>query len=151
MDVWNSRTRSIVVPTRGNSNLYATDEEDSENVEEANDNKEHLRARCLLEECETEQWHEVVSKREQQKVKKANAASLLIVESSHNSKTKEIIELKDRRVKVRVTMESGAAGHVIPETMFPRVKLERKISPKKLAAANGEQIRDLGERKNQDR
>ena len=68
----------------------------------------------------------MVSKREKQKVKKANEASLLIVESSHNSKTKEIIALKDRRVKVRVTVDSEAAGHVILETMFPRVKLERK-------------------------
>ena len=49
-------------------------------------------------------------------------------------------------VKVRVTMESGAAGHVMPETMFPHVKLERKTSPKKFVAANGEQIKDLGEK-----
>ena len=80
-------------------------------------------------------------------MKKANHASLMNVESSHYSKTKEIIEVKDRRVKVRVTMDSGAARHVIPETMFPRVKLERKTSPKKLVAASGEQIRDLGEKK----
>ena len=85
---------------------------------------------------------------EKQKLKKkANQASLLSVESSHNSKTKEIIELKDRRAKVRVTMDSGAAGHVIPETMFPGVKVERKTSPKKLDAAIGEQVRDLGDRK----
>ena len=47
-------------------------------------------------------------------------------------------------VKVRVTMDSGAAGHVMRETMFPHVKLERKTSPKKFVAANGEQIKDLG-------
>ena len=44
-------------------------------------------------------------------------------------------------------MDSGAAGHVMPETMFPRDKIERKTSPKKLPAASGEQIRDLGEKK----
>ena len=44
-------------------------------------------------------------------------------------------------------MESGAAGHVIPETIFPRDILERKTSPNKFVAAKGEQIRDLGERK----
>ena len=44
-------------------------------------------------------------------------------------------------------MDSGAAGHVMLETMFPRLKLERKTSPKKFVAANGEQIRDLGEKK----
>ena len=32
------------------------------------------------------------------------------------------------------------------ETMFPRVKLERKTSPKEFVAANGEQIKDLGEK-----
>ena len=31
--------------------------------------------------------------------------------------------------------------------MFPRVKLERRTSPKKFVAANGEQIKDLGEKK----
>ena len=30
--------------------------------------------------------------------------------------------------------------------MFPRVKLERRTSPKKFVAANGEQIKDLGEK-----
>ena len=41
-------------------------------------------------------------------------------------------------------MDSGAAGHVMPETMFPRVKIERKTTPKKFVAANGEQIKDFG-------
>ena len=35
---------------------------------------------------------------------------------------------------------------VMLETMFPRVKLERKTSPKKFVAANGEQVKDLGEK-----
>ena len=48
--------------------------------------------------------------------------------------------------KVRVTMDSGAAGHVMPETVFLHVKLEGKTSPKKFVAANGEQIKDLGEK-----
>ena len=29
-------------------------------------------------------------------------------------------------------MVTGAAGHVMPAGMFPRVKLERKTAPKKL-------------------
>ena len=60
--------------------------------------------------------------------------------------SKENLEVKDRWVKVRVTMDSGAAGHVMTETMFPRVQLERKTSPKKFVAAHGEQIKDLGEK-----
>ena len=43
-------------------------------------------------------------------------------------------------------MDSGAAGHVMPETMFPRVKLVRKRTPKKFVAASGEQIKDLGDK-----
>ena len=38
-----------------------------------------------------------------------------------------------------VTMDSGAAGHVMIEGMFPRVKLERKIAPNKFVAVIGEQ------------
>ena len=56
------------------------------------------------------------------------------------------MEVKDKWVKVRVTMDSGVAGHVMPETMFPRVKLERKTTPEKFVAANGEQIKDFGEK-----
>ena len=41
-------------------------------------------------------------------------------------------------------MDSGDASHVLIERMFPRVKLERKTSPKRFAAANGEQISELG-------
>ena len=44
-------------------------------------------------------------------------------------------------MKFRVTMDSGAAGHVMPEGKYPRVKLERKTAPKKFVAANGEHIR----------
>ena len=67
---------------------------------------------------------------------------MLSVESSHDLSPK--VEEKDRWVKVRVTKDSGAAGHVLPETMFPHVKIERKTPPKKFVAANGEQIKDLG-------
>ena len=63
-----------------------------------------------------------------------------------NSSFKKIIEVKDRWVEIRVTADFAAAVHVMPGAMFPRVKLERKTSPKKFVAANGEQIRDLGEK-----
>ena len=76
-------------------------------------------------------------------MKKANQARLLSVENSHKSDPKEV----DRWVKVKVTMDSGAAAHVMPVTMFPRIKLERKTAQMKFVAANGEQIKDLGETK----
>ena len=80
-------------------------------------------------------------------MKKANQARLLSLENSHKSDPKEVVEVKDRWVKVKVTMDSRAAAHVMPVTMFPRIKLERKTAPMKFVAANGEQIKDLGETK----
>ena len=88
----------------------------------------------------------MISRRSKQKAKKVNQASLLSVESSHSLSPKKIVEVKNKWVKVRFTMDSGAAGHVMLETMFPRVKLERQTSPKKFVAANGEQIKELGEK-----
>ena len=120
-------------------NLYAINEDDSENVEESAETEEYLQAWCLLEESENEQRQEVISRRSKQRSKKVNQASLLSVESSHSLSPKKIVEVKDKWVKVIVTMDSGAAGHVMLETMFPHVKLERKTSPKKFVAANGEQ------------
>ena len=63
---------------------------------------------------------------------------MLSVESRHNSSPKKIVEVEDRWVKDRVTMmDFGPVSHVMLETMFPRVKVERKTSPKKFVAANG--------------
>ena len=100
----------------------------------------------MLEESENEQCQEVISKQNKRMVKKANQASLLSVENNPSSSPKKIVEVEDKWVKVRVTMDSGAAGHVMLETMFPHVKLERKTTPKKFVAVNGEQIKDLGEK-----
>ena len=108
--------------------------------------KEDLQAWCLLEESENEQWQEVISKRNKQKTRKTNKMSLLSVENSQSLQPKKVVEMKDKWVKVRATMDTGAAGHVMPETMFPHVKLERRTSPKKFVAANGDQIKDLGEK-----
>ena len=101
---------------------------------------------CWLGESENEQWQEVISKQNKRRVKKDNQASLLSMENSHDSNPKKIVDVKDKWVKVRVTTDSGAAGHMMPDTMFPRVKLERKTTPKKLVAANGEQTKDPGEK-----
>ena len=60
--------------TGGNNILYAIDEDDSENVEEANDQKEDLDAWCLIEVRANEQWQEDISRRDKQMVKKANQA-----------------------------------------------------------------------------
>ena len=99
----------------GNNNLHAIGEDDSENVKESAENEEDLRARCLLEESDNEQWQEVISTRSKQRAKKANQAPPSSVESSHSLSPKKIVEVKDKCVKVRVTMDSGTAGHVMPE------------------------------------
>ena len=91
----------------GNKNLYAVDEDDGENAEESTENEEDLQAWFSLEESENDQWQEVISKQNKRKVKMVNQASLLIVENSHNSNPKKIVEVKGRCVKVRVTMDSG--------------------------------------------
>ena len=43
----------------GNNNLYAIDEDESENIVETLDTDEELEAWCLLEDSENEQWQEV--------------------------------------------------------------------------------------------
>ena len=43
-------------------------------------------------------------------------------------------------------MDSGAAGHVMLEEMFPRVKVQRNSAPKRFLAAKGEHIRGMGEK-----
>ena len=116
----------------GNKKLYTVDEDDGENAEEPTENEEDLQA-----------W---ISKQNKRKVKKANQASLLSVENNHNSNPKKTVEVKDRWVKVRVILDSGAAGHVMLEMMFLRVKLERKTTPKNCVAAKGEQSKDLCEK-----
>ena len=102
------------------------------------------RPRVLLEESENEQWQEVISRGNKQRVKRANQTLLLSVESSHSSNPKKVVEVKVKWVKVRVTMDSGAAGHVMLETMFPRVTLERKTSPKKFVARKWRANQRLG-------
>ena len=129
------------VEKEATTNVYAIEEDDSETVEEASDDEEDVLAWSVLEESENEQWQEVISRRDKQKVKKANQAALLSVENSHNSNTQKIIEVLDRWVNVRVTMDSGAAGHVMPGAMFPRVKLANaKHRQRSLWQRNGEQI-----------
>ena len=125
----------------GNKNLYAIDEDDSENVEDSADNEEDLQAWCLLEESDIEQWQEVISRRSKQRAKNVYQASLLSVESSHSLSPKKIVEVKDKWVKVRVTMDSGAAGHVLLETMFSNLsaKHHRRSQWQQM-----EQIKDLG-------
>ena len=49
-------------------------------------------------------------------------------------------------MRVSVFIDPGAAVPVMLEGTFPHFKLERKTSPKRFVAANGEQTRDLGEK-----
>ena len=75
------------------------------NAEESTENEKDLQAWCLLEKSENEQWQEVISKQTKKKVKKVSQASLFSVENNRNSNPKKIVEVKDKWVKVRVTMD----------------------------------------------
>ena len=97
------------------------------------------------EENENEQWPDVTSKKSKLKLKKLAHESLLSVENNSCASPRKVIEVKDNWVNIRATMDTGAAGHVMPAEMFPRVTLDRTSATKKFVAANGERIKDLGE------
>ena len=80
------------------------------------------------------------------KTKKLDHESLLSVGNNSGVPPRTVIEVKDDWVNIRTTMDTGAAGHVMPAEMFPRVTLGRKSPTKKFVAANGEKIKDLGEK-----
>ena len=124
-------TRQVTMQlcTKGNTNLYAVDE-DGENAEKSTENEEDLPAWCLLEESKSEHWQEVISKQNKRKVKKANKASLLSTENCHNPNPK-IVEVKEKWVEVRATMDSGAAGHVMPKRCFHVPSLSETTIPSK--------------------
>ena len=86
----------------------------------------------------------MISRQNNRKVKKDNQASLVSVENSHNSNPKKSVEVKDKCVKVRVSMDSGAAGHVMPETMFPRFELEQKNDAKEVCGRKWRANQRLG-------
>ena len=73
--------------------------------------------------------------------------SLLSVENNACVPPRKVLEVKDIWVNIRATLDTGAAGHVKPAEMFPRVKLDRTSTTKIFSAADGERIQDLGERR----
>ena len=97
-------------------------------------------------------WMQSAARSHQQEVKieetkkKLDHESLLSVENNSGVPFRQVIEVKDNWVNIRATMDTGAAGHVMPAEMFPRVKLDRTSTTKKFVAANGERIKDLGVR-----
>ena len=67
-------------------------EEDSKDTKEYSNKstEEDLQAWCILEESESEQRQEVISRGSRQRAKKTNQASLLSVESSHDLTPKKM-------------------------------------------------------------
>ena len=86
------------------------------------------------------------SKKSKLKLKKLAHESLLSVENNSCASPRKVVEVKDIRENTRATMDTGAAGYVMPAEMFPRVKLDRTNATKKFVAATGERIKDLGEK-----
>ena len=71
---------------------------------------------------------------------------MLSVENISGVPPRKVVGVKDNGINIRATMDRGAARHVMLAEMFPRVKLDRASTTKKFVAANGESIRDLGEK-----
>ena len=80
------------------------------------------------------------------KTKKFAHESLLSVENNSCASPRIVIEDKDNWVCTRAIMDTETAGHVMPSETFSRVKLDRTSTTKKFVAANGEKIKDLGEK-----
>ena len=110
------------------------------------EDEDALHAWCFLEGSENEQWQEVFSMNSKLKLKKLFHESLLSVQHNSCASPRKAIEVKDNGVNIRPTMDTGAAAHVMPAEMFPRVKLDCTSATKKFVAANGERIKDLGEK-----
>ena len=87
--------------------------------EEVREDEDELHAWCLLEESENEQWQEVTSKKSKlKKKKKLDHESLLSVENNSGVPPRKVVEVKDNWVNIRATLDTGAAGHVMPAEMF---------------------------------
>ena len=126
--------------------MNAADEDKGDISEEVHEDEDELHAWCSLEESENEQCQEVMSKRSKAKLKKLAHGSLRSVKNSSCASPKKAVEVKDNWANIRATMDTGAAGHVMPAEMFPRVKLDSTSATKKFVTANGERIKDLGEK-----
>ena len=128
-----------------NKSLNAVEEDKGDIREEVREDEDELHAWCVLEESENEQRQEVTSRKSKLK-KKLDHEPLLSVENNSGVLPRKIIEVKDKWVNIRATMDTGAAGDVVLTQMFPRVKLDRTNTTKRFVAANGETIEDLGEK-----
>ena len=136
--------RQIAPRESWNRSLNAVDEDTGDISEEVCEDEDELHALCLLEESDNEQWQEVISKKSKLKLKKVARESLPSVENNSCASPRKVIEVKDNWVNIRATMDTGAARHVMPAAMFPRVKRDRQSPAKKLVAAHVKKDQRLG-------
>ena len=61
---------------------------------------------------------------------------VLSVENNSCASPRKVVEVEDNWVNVRAAVDTGAAAHVMPAEMFPRVKLDRTTATKKFVAAD---------------
>ena len=82
--------------------------------EEEREDDDELHAWCLLEESENDQWQEVTSKKSvEHEDEEIRPQSLLSVENKSCASPRKVIDVKDNWVNIRVTVDTGAAGHVM--------------------------------------
>ena len=89
-----------------NRSLNAAEEDKGDTGEEVREDDDELRAWCLLEESENEQWQEVVSKKSKLKSKKVAHESLLSVDNKSCASRRKVIEAKDNCENIRATMDT---------------------------------------------
>ena len=77
-----------------NKSLNAVEEDKGDISDEVHEGEDELRAWCLLEESDNEQWKDVTSKKSKLKTKKFAHESLLSVENNSCASPKKVIEVK---------------------------------------------------------
>ena len=98
----------------------------------------------MLEESENEQWQEVINKKSKLELKKLAHESLLSFEI--NSCQGKSLKSKTVGQTSEPQWTQELQGMSCRQKMFPPVKLGRTSTTKRLIAANGEGIKDLGEK-----
>ena len=102
-----------------NRSLNAADEDKGDISEEVHEDEDELHAWCLLEESESEQWQEVISKKSKLMLVKLAQESLPSVEKNSCASPRKVIEVKDSWVDIRHNWTLDLRGHVMPAENVP--------------------------------
>ena len=88
---------------------------DKNSLQVVHEDDAELHAWNILEESDSEQWQDVSNKEH------------LTLERLRCFELQENHQCQDKRVKIRVTLDTGVAGHVMFGTLFPNMKKPVKL------------------------